>query len=104
MQRLRDTDLWRFARLRPGMVFGLCVIVLNVSLAAIGPAIAPFPTQAPAGASLIPPNATHWFGTDVSGMDIFSRTMAAPRVDLTIALVSTVIAFICGVALGVERV
>ena len=101
MQRLRDTDLWRFARLRPGMVFGLCVIVLNVSLAAVGPAIAPFPTQAPAGASLIPPNATHWFGTDVSGMDIFSRTMAAPRVDLTIALVSTVIAFICGVALGV---
>jgi peptide/nickel transport system permease protein len=34
-------------------------------------------------------------------MDIFSRVLAAPRIDLTIALVSTVIAFVCGVALGV---
>jgi peptide/nickel transport system permease protein len=101
MRRLRDTDLWHFTRLRPGMLFGLCIIVLNISLAAFGPAIAPFPTQAPAGASLLPPNATYWFGTDVSGMDIFSRVMAAPRIDLTIALVSTVIAFACGVALGV---
>jgi peptide/nickel transport system permease protein len=101
MRPLRDTDLWHFARLRPGMLFGLCVIILNLCLAAFGPAIAPFPTQAPVGASLVSPNGTHWFGTDVSGMDIFSRVMAAPRIDLTIALVSTVIAFACGVALGV---
>ena len=101
MRRLWDSDLWRFARLRPAIMFGLCVIIVNLCLAAIGPAIAPYPTQAPAGNSLIPPNGTHWFGTDVSGMDIFSRVLAAPRIDLTIALVSTVIAFVCGVALGV---
>ena len=83
------------------MIFGFVVIAINLILALIGPLIAPFPTQAPAGASLIPPNATHWFGTDVSGMDIFSRVLAAPRVDLTIALVSTTVAFTCGVALGV---
>jgi peptide/nickel transport system permease protein len=83
------------------MIFGFVVIAINLVLALIGPLIAPFPTQAPAGASLIPPNATHWFGTDVSGMDIFSRVLAAPRVDLTIALVSTTVAFACGVALGV---
>jgi peptide/nickel transport system permease protein len=101
MRRLWDSDLWRFARLRPAIVFGLCVIIVNLCLAAAGPAIAPYPTQAPAGNSLIPPDGTHWFGTDVSGMDIFSRVLAAPRIDLTIALVSTVIAFVCGVALGV---
>jgi len=96
-----DSELWRFARTRPSMIFGFVVIAINLVLALIGPLIAPFPTQAPAGASLIPPNATHWFGTDVSGMDIFSRVLAAPRVDLTIALVSTTVAFACGVALGV---
>jgi peptide/nickel transport system permease protein len=101
MRRLWDSDLWRFARLRPAVVFGLCVIIVNLCLAAVGPVIAPYPTQAPAGNSLIPPNGTYWFGTDVSGMDIFSRVLAAPRIDLTIALVSTVIAFVCGVALGV---
>jgi peptide/nickel transport system permease protein len=101
MRRVWDSDIWHFARLRPGMLFGLCVIVCNIFLAAVGPAIAPYPTQAPAGNSLIPPNGAQWFGTDVSGMDIFSRVLAAPRIDLTIALVSTVIAFVCGVALGV---
>ena len=101
MRHFLDSELWRFARTRPSMIFGFVVIAINLVLALIGPLIAPFPTQAPAGASLIPPNATHWFGTDVSGMDIFSRVLAAPRVDLTIALVSTTVAFACGVALGV---
>lgn len=96
-----DSDLWRFARSRPGMLFGFAVIVINLVLAFIGPAIAPFPPEAPAGPSLVPPNATYWFGTDVSGLDIFSRVLAAPRIDLTIALVSTMIAFIGGVTLGV---
>jgi len=96
-----ESDLWRFARARPGMIFGFVVIVLNLFLAIAGPAIAPYPTQAPAGPSLVPPNATHWFGTDVSGMDIFSRVLAAPRIDLTIALVSTSVAFTLGVGLGV---
>ncbi len=83
------------------MMFGLGVIVVNLVLAVVGPAIAPFPIEAPAGASLRPPSGTHWFGTDVSGMDIFSRALAAPRIDLTIALVSTFVAFVCGVVLGV---
>ena len=101
MQGFLDSDLWRFARARPLMIFGFVVILANLVLAFIGPAIAPYPPLAPAGASLVPPNATHWFGTDVSGLDIFSRVLAAPRIDLTIALVSTTVAFICGVALGV---
>jgi peptide/nickel transport system permease protein len=101
MRAFLDSDLWRFARARPGMIFGFVVIVLNVLLALFGPAIAPYPVQAPAGASLQPPGARHWFGTDVSGIDVLSRMMASPRIDLTIALVSTTIAFACGVALGV---
>ena len=83
------------------MLIGLVVIILNVVLAVLGPTIAPHPTQAPSGGSLLPPSREHWFGTDVSGLDIFSRVLAAPRIDLTIALVSTVIAFTLGVGLGV---
>jgi len=101
MHRILQSDFWRFAHLRPAMMFGLVVIIVDLFLAVLGPAIAPFPVEAPAGASLRPPSALHWFGTDVSGLDIFSRVLAAPRIDLTIALVSTIIAFIAGVALGV---
>lgn len=96
-----ESDLLRFARQRPAMVFGLLVIVINLVLALVGPAIAPFATQAPSGPALVAPNPTHWFGTDASGMDVLSRVLAAPRIDLTIALVSTTIAFCLGVALGV---
>jgi peptide/nickel transport system permease protein len=92
---------WRFARQRPSMLFGLAVIVVTVALAFIGPTIAPYETEAPSGPSLAPPSAEHWFGTDVSGLDILSRVLAAPPVDLTIALVSTTIAFALGIALGV---
>jgi peptide/nickel transport system permease protein len=101
LAQFRDSDLWRFARRRPAMLFGLAVIVANLFLALFGPSIAPCPIEAPCGASLLPPNGRHWFGTDVSGLDIFSRILAAPRVDLTIALISTTIAFAGGVALGV---
>ncbi len=96
-----QSDLWRFARRRPAMLFGLAVIIVNLFLAFLGPSIAPYPVEAPSGASLLSPSGAHWFGTDVSGLDIFSRILAAPRVDLTIALISTFIAFIGGVALGV---
>jgi peptide/nickel transport system permease protein len=83
------------------MLFGFGVIVVTLFLAIFGPTLAPHPLQAPSGSSLIPPGAKHWFGTDVSGLDIFSRVISAPRIDLTIALVSTTIAFVCGVFLGV---
>ena len=48
MRGLLESDLWRFARGRPAMVLGFAVILVNFALALLGPAIAPFPTQAPA--------------------------------------------------------
>jgi len=95
------SDLWQFARGRPGMLIGLCIILVNFALALVGPLVAPYATEAPSSASLLSPSVHHLFGTDVSGLDIFSRVLAAPRIDLTIALISTTIAFAFGVALGV---
>jgi peptide/nickel transport system permease protein len=100
MKKLMQNELWRFMRRRPLMLFGICIVTLSFFLAVFGEIIAPFPTQAPAGPSLVPPNTQFLFGTDVSGLDIFSRVIAAPRIDLTIALVSTTIAFLGGVFLG----
>ena len=83
---------WRFARTQPGFLFGLVVVMVTVFLALLGPWIAPYrPEEALPGQAVLPPNVDHWMGTDISGMDIFSRVIAAPRIDLTIALISTVI-------------
>jgi peptide/nickel transport system permease protein len=97
---------WRnvllFTRARPAFQLGLLIVVVSLFLALFGPAIAPYPPEmALPGETLQRPSWQHPFGTDVSNMDIFSRVISAPRIDLTIALVSTTIAFFGGVLLGV---
>ena len=95
-------SLAHFARSRPGFLTGLVIVFATLFLAVFGPAIAPYgPEEALPGRAILPPSAAHWMGSDVSGMDIFSRVISAPRIDLTIALLSTTIAFIGGIILGV---
>ncbi len=91
-----------FARRRPSFATGLIIVAISLFLAVFGPHIGPYPTEtALPGDPLQPPSWRHPLGTDVSNMDIFSRVIAAPRIDLVIALVSTAIAFVGGVLLGV---
>ena len=71
-------------------------------LAAFGPMLAPFPTMlADPMQRLAPPGAKHLFGTDENGIDVLSRLLAAPRTDVTIALVATALSVAIGAALGV---
>ena len=42
----------------------------------------------------------HWFGTDASGFDVFSRVISAPRVDLVIAVPANGLALLLGVPFG----
>jgi peptide/nickel transport system permease protein len=95
-------DFAQFARRRPSVMLGLVIVGTTLFLALLGPQVAPFdPERALPGAGLQPPSLRHWMGTDVSGMDIFSRTISAPRIDLLIALISSLVAFAAGVVLGV---
>lgn len=70
-------------------------------LAAIGPVIAPFdPRTAIPGEQLRPPGFGHIMGTDDNGMDVFSRVIASPQTDLTIAILGTLGAIAAGIPLG----
>lgn len=42
----------------------------------------------------------HWFGTDSSGFDVFSRVLCAPRIDLSIALAANFLAMLLGIPFG----
>jgi peptide/nickel transport system permease protein len=81
------------------LAFGL--FMLLVMLAIFGPAVVPYdPLASSAAQSLQPPSATHWFGTDNVGRDVFSRVVVATRLDMLISVSAVALAFVLGSALG----
>lgn len=46
------------------------------------------------------PSATHWFGTDVHGRDLFSRVLFGAQVSLLVGLVGAAVSLVIGVAWG----
>lgn len=93
--------LWRVARARPRFVLGYLIVLLVISAGLLAPFMAPYsPITADPSQVLQRPSADHLFGTDAVGMDIFSRTIYAPRIDLTIAIAATLISASIGSLLG----
>jgi peptide/nickel transport system permease protein len=58
------------------------------------------PLQADPLQAQLPPGATHWFGTDQLGRDIFSRVVHGARYSILIGVSAVAIAAIIGSALG----
>ena len=80
---------------------GGVIVGLSLFLAAFGPLIAPRnPIQVFPGKQLLPPSGAFPLGTDINGMDILSRLMAAPRTDIPIALLGTLGACLIGIPIG----
>lgn len=48
----------------------------------------------------LPPDAQHWFGTDVHGRDVFSRTLYGAQISLLVGAVGTLVSLIIGVTWG----
>ena len=89
------------AAARPRFAVGYAIIAIVVLLAVFAPWLAPYdPVEADPVNFLQPPGPAHWFGTDAVGMDILSRTLYAPRIDLTIAVIGTVISALIGSIIG----
>jgi len=77
------------------------VIGVFVVVAILAPVIAPYdPVRSDLPNQLLPPSWQHWFGTDIYGMDIYSRVLWATRTDFTIALIGVLLAVVVGVPLG----
>jgi len=79
---------------------GLLPAGVFILIAIIGPSVIPWSATKVVGATDIPPNAAHYFGTDSSGLDIFSRVVAATRNDLMIAIATAIMATLAGIAIG----
>lgn len=75
-------------------------LVVFVLLAVFGPALVPFDPERAIGVASASPDGTYYFGTDRSGMDVFSRTIVATRLNMVIAVSVTVFATLAGSVLG----
>ncbi|MCB9161824.1 MAG: ABC transporter permease [Caldilineaceae bacterium] len=91
------------SRYRPNrtLIAGLALLALLLFLAFFPGLVAPYsPTDFDYQAILQPPSMQHPFGTDNFGRDIFSRVVWAARVDMQIALFTTLVPFIVGSIVG----
>ncbi len=85
----------------PSLVIGGLLVGLVLLVAVLAPWIAPFPPDTIAlDARLLPPDATHWAGTDEIGRDIFSRILWGLRTSLLAGLSIVIVASVAGTLIG----
>jgi peptide/nickel transport system permease protein len=85
----------------PKFGLGYIIVVGVVLVGLLAPWLAPYsPVTADPSVYLQPPGWRHPMGTDSTGMDILSRVMFAPRIDLTIAMLGTLVSATTGTILG----
>lgn len=88
-----------------GRAVGLWIaggVLAVIALAAVAPGLLAThdPLVTDVRAALQPPSAAHWFGTDQSGRDVYSRVVAGAGRSVGIGLLATTLAFVVGVTAG----
>lgn len=94
---------WLGLSRNPMAMIGLAIVMVLILTAIFANYIAPYSpyTGDLSTTRLLPPSATHWFGTDDQGRDIFSRVVYGSRITLWIILLVTVITTPIGMAIGI---
>ncbi|WP_246414126.1 nickel transporter permease [Martelella radicis] len=82
-------------------LIGAAIVFLLIMVAIFAPLIAPYnPNAQSLSDALQAPSASHWFGTDEYGRDIFSRVVYGSRITLYIVSLVTVTVAPIGLAIG----
>lgn len=90
----------RLRQLGAEALWGMAILALVLILGAVVPLVSPYDPLTSAGETFIPPSLAHPFGTDHLGRDVFTRTFAAVRLDLTLALIGVAGPLIIGTLVG----
>jgi peptide/nickel transport system permease protein len=103
--RRRQEDLlnyaWWLLRKTPRYSVGVAILLFVLLSSVLGPWFDRYdPVEARLSDALEHPSLHHWFGTDRSGMDVFTRILWAPRIDLGIAISAVLLSVCFGVPLG----
>ncbi len=89
----------RFARNQPALFSAVALLAL-IAVAALWPWLAPYAPETLSDAQFAPPDAQHWFGTDVHGRDLLTRTLYGARISLLVGAVGAGVSLVIGVLWG----
>lgn len=90
-----------FNKQPPAIYFGLGIVLFWLVVAIFANFISPYdPIWQDYSAVLEGPSATHFFGTDNYGRDIFSRVLYSARIDLQMGIFGVFLPFVLGTFLG----
>src|SRR5215204_6506306 len=82
-------------------IIGVVIVVVLVLVALSAQWIAPYEVGATnLSMRYLPPTAAHWFGTDSTGRDIFSRVVFGARISLQVGLVVVTVSAVIGTFIG----
>jgi len=94
-------DVWIRLRENRLAMIGLITIIVLIIMAIIGPYLNGYTFyEQDFTKKNLRPNAEHWFGTDSSGRDLFTRAWYGARISLFIGFMAAFIDFVIGVFYG----
>jgi peptide/nickel transport system permease protein len=104
----RQNRVRRYIRRNPTIVVGGVLLLVMILMAVFAPWLGTVDPQALAPVRRLKwPSATYWFGTDMLGRDVYSRTIYGARVSLivgiSVALFATSLGLLVGVVAGFTR-
>src|SRR5882757_2132699 len=102
------TRVWRYIRRHPTLIFGGVLLLIMLVMAVFAPYLNTVDPQALSPIKRLRwPSAQYWFGTDMLGRDVYSRTVYGARVSLTVgisvALFSSGLGLLIGLITGFSR-
>jgi len=89
----------RLRRNKPAVVSAVFLLFMLL-LALLVPALSPHAADHGSDAQFAAPGASHWFGTDIHGRDVFTRVFAGARISLLVGAVGTAVSLVIGVCWG----
>jgi peptide/nickel transport system permease protein len=103
-----ENRVWRYIRRHPTIIVGGILLAIMVAMAIFAPWLNTVDPQALSPIKRLRwPSAEYWFGTDMLGRDVYSRTIYGARVSLevgiSVAVLSTALGLLIGVIAGFTR-
>ncbi|MBV9825562.1 MAG: ABC transporter permease [Alphaproteobacteria bacterium] len=94
--------VWRYVRRHPTIVVGAIILAVMIAIAILAPVLGTTDPQALAPIRRLKwPSAQYWFGTDMLGRDVYSRTLYGARVSLVVGFAVAALSTTVGLAIGV---